>query len=549
MALTRRRFLRYTAGGAVLSAWPATAARKPTRRPNLLWIMTDQQPVGTIRAYGNAVIKTPNLDRIAAEGMRFDRFFISSFPCGPSRATLLTGRYAHSHGVVQNDVLLAKDIPSLGTILKQAGYTTGYVGKWHLGGHMYRNVPGRKPFDGCWCWRRIDDPRGFRFEKVRGGTGEDLPAHGFESWCGGFKHYQAYLRKVGLGRMVEQRPTLGNHNIAPSGPEGTHIFSRVPAEHHVSAFLAGRAAAFLDAQKGSSRPFCLVLSFYGPHLPVAPPKPWDQMYPLEKVPLPANHRDELTNKPRAQRNNRRIYRLPDWTDQQFRDYIRRYWGYCSFIDAQIGRVLEALDRTGRADETIVLFTSDHGDMIGAHGMVFKLTHCGYEELLRVPFLLRYPARIRPNAVCESLVASVDVLPTLLELMGITPPAGVQGRSFAGLLRRPDADFRDQIVCNSGERNLTLRTRRYKFVLNHTPRDLDELYDLERDPGELTNRIADAEYASVLADMKSRLAKWLDATGHPYAAVIRKALTQPAPRGPARPGRAVPSAPAVRPGGA
>ncbi len=235
MSLTRRKFLESTAGGAVLTALPhAIAADKPARRPSLLWIMTDQHPLSGVAAYGNAIIKTPSLDRIAAEGVRFDRFFISSFPCSPSRATLLTGRYAHSHGVVRNDILLSDEIPSLGTILKRAGYATGYVGKWHLSGHMYRDVPGRKPFDGAWCWRRIGHPRAFHFEKVRGGTGEDAPQHGFDYWRGGFKHYHAHLRKVGLGHMVEQNPTIGNHNIAPSGREGTaHILSRASRAPHL----------------------------------------------------------------------------------------------------------------------------------------------------------------------------------------------------------------------------------------------------------------------------------------------------------------------------
>ena len=523
MGVSRRRFLTTTAAALAGTAARAEGGRTG-RRLNLLWIMTDQQPVSTLCAYGNDRAKTPHMDRLAAEGVRFDRFYISAFPCSPSRACFLTGRYAHRHGVTQNDVPLADDVPCLGDVLKSAGYRTGYVGKWHLSGNMYRDLKRHKPFEGRWYWKRVADAGTYRYEHAEGGTGEDVPQHGFEHWAGGWKHYRQYLRDAGLGELVDTT-NVGNHNDLPSGPDATHAYSKLPEEHHMAAFFAQEAAAFLSEQADSDRPFGLVVSFYGPHLPVAPPKPWDTLHDLDEVPLPPNHRDDLEGKPVGQRANRRCYKLPEWSEEQFRDYVRRYWGYCSYLDQQVGRILDALEAAGKADDTIVLFTSDHGDMVAAHGFVYKLCWCGYDELLRVPFLLRCPGRINAGATCDALVSSVDVLPSLLEMMDVPAPAGVDGRSFVSVIDAQAHAHRDVVVCNSMERNLTAVTDRWKYVLNWQQRDLDELYDLDKDPLELINLACEDEHKPTLEAMRGRIAAWLEDTAHPYRKTILEAVAK------------------------
>lgn len=528
MPVSRRDFLRTSMATvcAVEAAGATLADEKATPQPNLLWIMTDQQPVSTLGCYGNGKIKTPNLDRIAAEGMRFDQFHIAAFPCSPSRASFLTGRYAHNHGVVVNDVPLDDAVPALGDILSKAGYATGYVGKWHLSGSMYRGLAGQKPFNGEWYYKRVADPDSFKYEQAQGETGEDASRHGFNSWTGGWKQYRDYLREAGLGERVDNTP-VGNHNDLPSGPEGTHIYSQLPEEHHMASFFADQAVTFLDKQKESETPFSLVLSFYGPHLPVAPPKPWDEMYTPEDVALPANHDDTLDGKPTRQLTNRRCYKGPAWEENQFLDYIRRYWGYCSYIDHQIGRVLDALDASGKANDTIVLFTADHGDMITAHGFVFKLCHCGYDELLRVPFLLRYPGRIPAGTSNSALVSSVDVLPTLLEMMGVAPQEGIEGRAFPLLARGKVKTHRGTAFCASMQNNFTVITDTWKYVLNWNPRDLDELYDRVNDPGEMKNLAADPGHAATVAEMRAALTQWLEETGYPYRDQVVDAMNQEA----------------------
>ncbi|MFQ5809141.1 MAG: sulfatase-like hydrolase/transferase [Armatimonadota bacterium] len=527
MSTTRRRFLQACTSGLALGAGAASAQR-PAQRPNLLFIMTDQQPPSTLRCYGNSVIQTPHLDRLAAGGMRFDNCHIAGFPCSPSRATMLSGLYPHGHGVVRNDVVFSEDVASLGQILKAAGYDTGYIGKWHLGGSMYRGIKGRKPHDGNWFYRRVPSDEEFRFEQVEGGSGEDDPQHGFvDKWVGGWKHYRAYLRQAGLGDLVDANPGLGNHNDLPSAREGQHMHSRLPEEHHMAAFFAQEAAGFIRERRDSESPFGLVLSFYGPHLPVAPPKPWDEMYSLEQAELPLNHRDTLHGKPLGQRRNTRIYRLGEWTDEQFRDYTRRYWGYCSYIDAQIGGVLQALDDSGLADDTIVVFTSDHGDMIAGHGMIFKLGSCAYDELMRVPLLVRVPGVTAPASTSDALVSNVDFLPTLLSLMDVPCPDGVHGEDFADVLSGRRRKLRDAVFCDSSSNSIMVRTQQWKYVLHWRNRDIDELYNMENDPGELRNLAQEPKHKAAVRRLQRRALDWLSETQHPYAHIIADAAKQPA----------------------
>ena len=426
--ITRRDFIKTSVGGALaVSALSCGRKSSGPQAKNLLIIMTDQQPVSTMGCYGNPLDTTPNLDRLAASWMRFDNCYISAFPCSPSRATLLTGRYPEGHGVYTNNVPLSDKIPSLGRIMSAKGRRTGYFGKSHLKGYMYRREPGRKPFNGNWYNRVIEEDWKFRLEKLEGGVGEDRSQLGFSHWVGGWSQYHDYLREVGLGDLLSEAPWPGNHNDLPSAPYHQHRYSLIPEEHHTASFLAGEAEKYLHGRESTDSPFTMVLSFYGPHLPVSPPQPWNEKFSIRDCPLPDNHFDLLEGKPRRQRDNSYCYVLPRWEESQFRDYIRRYYGYAAYIDAHIGRVLQALEKSGLEEETIVLFTSDHGDMIGSHGFVFKMEPCGYQELARVPLLLRIPGSTRPGSVSGSLVGTVDILPTLAVRMDFELP-GAPGRS-------------------------------------------------------------------------------------------------------------------------
>ena len=522
MRLSRRDFVRATAGG-VAAASALGAAEGQRRRPmNVVFIMTDQQPTSTMGCYGNPLGTTPNLDRLANRGVRFDNFYIGAFPCSPSRASMLTGLYPHGHGVITNDVPLSEQVPSMGHLLSAAGYDTGYFGKWHLGGSMYRDLKGRAPHDGNWQFSRVHDESGYKWERVEGGLGEDAPQSGFQTWAGGWKHYHQYMRSVGLGEMLEKSPNIGNHNDAPSGPDSTHSYSQLPEEHHMASFFTQEAERFIRDHQGGETPFGLVLSYFGPHLPVAPPRPWDERYSLEQCPLPANHNDPLTGKPIRQRQNRRCYVLPKWTDEQFQDYIRRYYGYCAYIDHQVGRVMTALTECGLDDNTAVIFTSDHGDMVGAHGFVWKLCGCGYEELSNVPFLMRVPGVTRPGSVTQALGSNVDIMPTLLDLMGLDGAEVMHGKSLAPVLRRPNKGAAQERIFGHwcGQSFMTFDGR-WKYSLHWKNRDIDELYDLEEDPGEMTNLAQEEAHSETVAEAKQAIFDWLDETEHEYRDVVKE----------------------------
>jgi len=500
------------------SAFAAATAKQP----NVLFIISDQQPISTIGAYGNPQIKTPHLDRLAREGMRFEQFHIAAFACSPSRACYWTGRWSHHHGVVINDVVLSDDVPTLGSIARGQGYQAAFIGKWHLGGEMY--VRGEKD---QWSHRRVENALDFAYDKTgpwRGG--EDQPQCGFlDKWVGGWTQFQAYLRGVGLGEFVDHKQRVGNHNMAPSGAEGTHIYSEIPAQHHEVAFFSGEAEQFIRRQRDRTKPFCLVLSYFGPHLPVAPPKPWDTLYDPQQTPLPENFADDLTDKPDSQRNNTHCRRSGQWKEAQFRDYIARYWGYCSYIDSQVGRVLAVLDDEQLTDDTIIVYTTDHGDMVAAHGMIFKLAS-GYDELMRVPFIVRYPRAVRGDTRCAALVQSIDVLPTLLDLCGLASPPQIDGRSFRALLEGKAAQFRDQVLTVMAN-TIMLATRDWKLVYTcgRDKKPFVELYDRQQRPLEVVNRAGDAAQAATLAEMKQQLAAELRQTGYPYAEVVAQRLTE------------------------
>ncbi len=497
-------------------------------RPNVLLIMTDQQPVSTIGCYGNSVVKTPAQDRLAREGMRFDNFYIAAFACTPSRATYLTGRYSHNHGVVVNDVELDDALPSIGNLFRDAGYQTAWIGKWHLGGQMYRGIAERGPFDNCWVRKRVDSTRDFEFVQVEGGTGEDESRSGFDHWVGGWKHFKAYLQTTDLPDEVKNLPRVGNHQAAPSAPDREHSVSLLGEDHHMAHFFADEMVTFLNANRDNS--FCAVLSFYGPHSPVCPPEPWDSIYDLDDVPLPENYDAPLEDKPRFQSGRDRTYVRDVWSRNEVRDYIRRYWGYVSYIDAQVERVLNALDANGQTEDTIVMFVSDHGDMVGQFGMVYKLTYCGYDTLMKVPCLVRWPGRIEAGSVNTSLNSSVDVMPTILDLAGVDIPEGVDGESIGDVLKGERDVTREEIFTDLMNRGVMLRQGSWKFVLNWKPlsgdvRDLDELYNLADDPHEEHN-LAYRDRVRA-ASMRDRILSWLEETGHPYVNTIREqALREP-----------------------
>ena len=506
-------------------------------KPNVLFIMTDQHPLSCVGVYGNEKIRTPNIDAIAHEGYVLQNFYLSSFACSPSRASILTGRYLHNHNVSTNNIQLDKRIPTLGTILSDNGYATGYFGKAHLSGSMY---VGRSDGDGIdymhesgykdplgedideyWYFERVDTDSGWHVKKVPGGLGEDSPQMGFEEWAGGWKQYKQWLLEQG---QIEFAETAGNHDDLQSAPEGNHMYSKLGQEFHMATFFSNETDEFIRKNAEDDKPWAAVLSYFGPHLPVAPPQPWDTIYSIMDVSLPLNIHDNLEGKPAFQRRISDQYTGDGWSDVQYKDYIRRYWGYSSYIDDQIGRVLETLRETDQWDNTIIVFTTDHGDMITGHGMIFKSGGNAYEELFHVPAIIRVPGMKNKRNVIEPLTASIDILPTILDACDLGIVAGIDGQSLLPLFKNEPHDPRKSVFAevhlqNHAGKVIMNTNSRYKYVYHWLTDDVDELYDLREDPGELKNLFGQERYQDIAFKMRKEITQWASRNGHRYSALI------------------------------
>lgn len=438
------------------------------KAPNVVMIVTDQQRRDTLGVYGSDIARTPNLDRLASRGMTFDYAFTPIGLCSPARSSLLTGVYPHSHGILTNVHLhpvrkqLDPERDRLFRPLKSAGYRLGYIGKWHVNTH------------------------------------EDPLAFGFDEYVS-LGDYGPYRQELGIPRP----PESNNYMVPVSGVDP------VPVEHSRPSFLADHAIRIIDHfARDGERPFFIRLDFHGPHMPMVIPEPYASMYPPHTIPPHPNFDDSLQGKPAVQKIKRRHWGTEEMTWQDWQPLLARYYGEISLIDAQIGRVLDHLERAGLAEDTVTLFFSDHGDTMGAH-KIWNKDYTMYDEIYRVPFIVRWPGETPPGSRCDAYVHHVlDLMPTLLEMAGLQPPEDVHGQSLLPLLRGRQQGRLREAFCQFHGSHMGLYTMRmlqsdrYKYVL-HT-NDIDELYDHDSDPHELHNVADDPAYAADLQILKERM---------------------------------------------
>ena len=449
-------------------------------RPNILLLLTDQQRFDSLGCNGAPVCKTPAVDLIAETGMRFTNAYTPIALCSPARGSLLTGLYPHNHGQLANmgnfnsvfdTQILGR--PSYPSILSREGYRVGFVGKWHLPeeGNRSRWAFDRWHTDAAWhAWLR---DQGIDFERGRDDV-QRLEWGGDAPFC---------------GRSV------------------------LPAEKTQEWWVADRTIDLLEAYSGE--PFMICASFFGPHFPYAVPGPYDGYYDPRRVDRPQNFDEDFAGKPSVQQKEQLRWNASHLTWPDWQRVIAHYWGYCTFIDDQIGRILERLERLGLAEDTVVIFSADHGDMLGNHRLFNKGLHM-YEETHHVPLIIRWPGAAEPGSVCDRFVNLVDLMPSILELGKAEVPDSVDGRSLVPLLSGDTPrDWPDDIFGEFHGYESTLcsirmvRTDSWKYVYN--PASEDELYDLRSDPGELRNVAGRPGFKHVLTRMKARLVAWLERT--------------------------------------
>ncbi len=475
-------------------------------RPNILLITSDQQHWQTL-GINNPRIRTPALDRLANEGTNFTRAYCNNPVCSPSRSTIITGLYPSWHGCWTIGVKLPEDVPTVGDVFQQHGYSTTLVGKAHF--QPLASVPGQESLEAQPTLRDLDFWRGFHgpwygFEHV-----EVARNHADEAHAG--QHYGIWMEEHGLANWRDYfQPWPPDKNA----PKRVHTWD-LPPELHYTTWTAERTIANIEKSVGEGRPFFLWSSFHDPHPPYLAPEPWASMYdPADMEPgtllenelewMPEHFRLTQQQKPdfsawRETEHGNHGFNSHLVPDERLRKDIAVYYGMVSFMDQQIGRILDRLDELSIAENTLVVFSTDHGHFLGHHGLTAKGAF-HYEDLLRLPFLVRWPGQVPARQTSAALQGLIDLPSTFLAAAGIPIPGLMQGVDQLPVWRGQADKARDEVLVEFRHQptRVHLRTyvdERYKLTV-YRDQPYGELFDLADDPDERRNRWEDPEYAGV-----------------------------------------------------
>ncbi len=469
----------------------------PDGHPNILFIFTDQQRADTMACYGNTLIRTPNLNALASRSFVFENGYVSSPICTPSRATIMTGLWPHTSGCLKNNIHLDPSVPTIADMLPD-DYLTAYYGKWHLGNEVIKQ-------------------------------------HGFDEWVSIEDQYREYYNNPDyLWVMSDYHHFLTNKGYTPDKEsEGAMVFSRayaaaLPEEHTKAMFLAGEAAKFI--RENRDRPFALYVNIFEPHPPYD--SPYNDLYdpkslPASKVFLkdpPANA--GLLHKLRSRESlaGGGFEPKPDGspTEDFWRMIWARYWSMVTLVDKAVGVILKALDDAGVADDTIVVYSAEHGDQMGDHSIIQKAVF--YEQSVKVPMLMRVPWLNGEQRRVPGRYSHIDTVPTLLDLAGARIPPRLQGQSRLSVLRGEATLADNYVIIDWMGRNLNdsphspelervqntphrvlISRDGWKLVLSAL--EQGELYDLNTDPSEDDNLFDDPSQKGRVKEMAARIREW------------------------------------------
>ena len=487
---------------------------------NVILIMTDQQRADSLGCTGNPVVKTPNVDELASRGAVFQNHYTPHQICSPSRATLFSGLFARHHGLTRNGVALPEEIPLISHDLKEAGYTTHGVGKFHfqpiLAGPAHR-MPDSNAF---WELPESKEWNGpfFGFETVDILIGESVSAT-----KGG--HYASWLKKT-APEAIEL--FLPENALEPGPADCDEIWkSAVPEELHYNSWIADRACDFISGVDVSN-PFFLFVSFPDPHHPFAPPAPWCDMYDPADMPTPDVLENELElmpsyisesdsqsggksyvdflREPGPPREQGFMQTTHDLSDASLKLAMAHTYGMVSMIDDRVGQILAALDARGLTEDTLVIFTSDHGELLGDHSLIRK-GPVPYRQLLNVPLIVAGP-NVEPGTRVQ-LTSHLGLKATLLAHLGVEGDFG-DGTPFANILSDSHAKTQDHLLAEYHARtrpetyNQSLIAKDWRLTLYANNPAWGELFDLKTDPGEHRNLYYNSDYASVREKLTGKL---------------------------------------------
>ncbi|HMF74335.1 MAG TPA: sulfatase [Bryobacteraceae bacterium] len=470
----RRTFLLGLGALASAASGHATPAQgqggaAPAKRRNIIFVLTDDQrydALGFMKA--QPFLETPNMDRLAREGAHCKNAFVTTSLCSPSRASMLTGKYAFQHKIVDNNTPIPPGTTFFPQYLQKAGYKTAFIGKWHMG------------------------------------NGGDEPQAGFDHWIS-FRGQGTYL------------PSKNGLNI-----DGKHV----PQKGYITDELTGYALDWVS-QQPKDQPYFLYLSHKAVHADFVPAERHKGRYanaqfvpPVNEAPPadPAQPRPMWTQN---QRNSWHGVEYPYHGQLSIADYYKRYAETLLAVDESLGRLMDLLEKRGELDSTCIFFAGDNGFCFGEHGLIDKRQ--AYEESIRIPLLARCPELIPKATVVKEVVANIDFMPTFLEAAGVTPPEGLAGQSFLPLLERKTIPWRTSLLYTYyWERNFpqtptihAIRTDRFKYIHYYGIWDSDELYDLQADPHEQHNLIYSQAHRKVIDDLKKQMFAELESRGGMY----------------------------------
>jgi arylsulfatase A-like enzyme len=470
--------------------------------PNVLFLCTDQQRFDSLGCYGNQHIRTPAIDGLAADGVLFEQCYVQNPVCAPSRASLLTGQYVHTHGLWANGVALPEQAQLFPRALADAGYDCGMAGKLHLAA----------------CFQGRTEPRhddGFRVFQWAHDPTHGSPQNAYHRWLETVRpDLYAAAMASGPGR---------------SGHEAVR-FDRTPTAYHYSHWVGEETIDFLRCGRSDDQPFFFMANFFDPHHPFIAPEEYLERYDPAALPPPIGSPDDLAAKPPIlQEASRESYAghargFAAYAPDEIRQLRAAYYAMVTLIDDEVQRILSTLDALGLRNDTLVIFTSDHGEMLGDHGLLLKGPML-FEGAVRVPLILRWPGHLPPGTRRSELVQWLDLCPTVLAAAGLPPLRRSQGQSLLPLAQGDAGWTRDWALCeyrNSGHPydppvfTTMLRHDRYKLIVHHgapaTPRDrTGELYDLVNDPQEMQNLWDVPTYRRTRADLQELLLDVLVAT--------------------------------------
>ena len=487
----------------------------PNQRPNILLISSDQQHYSTL-GVTNPKIKTPNLDRLCAEGIRFDRAYCPNPTCSPTRPSLITGLYPSQHGCWAIGVKLPEDVPTIGGLLQDEGYQSILVGKAHF--QPLASVPGSESIECQPILRDLDFWRNFHGPWYGFNHVETARMHTNESHAG--QHYAIWCEENGLTNWrdyFEDWPTI-KRKYKDVYDRGTLRWD-LPEEFHPTHWVGERTCANIEDSVNQDKPFFLWASFFDPHPPYVLPDPWYSMYDMEDMDYSHFVPGEFDDMPPQFERTRQEH--PDFSDYNeeggkalhgfhthlhdeatMRKSMAVYYGMISLMDLEIGRILDKLDELGIADNTLVVFTTDHGHFLGQHGLIAKGAF-HYEDLLRVPLIARYPNQLPAGVVSTDLQSIIDLPGTFLAAADIDIPGAMQTHDQLPVWKA-EKTAQDWVMVENRHNPTsvhlrTLITDRYKITVYRNA-DYGELFDLEKDPDELHNGWNDPDYAQIKSEL-------------------------------------------------